>query len=255
MFITRYITSCRATCDDLDNFSLSLSTTWVPLDNCLDSCGFDTSWLTAHVEVNLLFLILYHLRRIFSNCIMYLFDRISLDSPSPLRWFVSFIVPIIMIIHGYTKKHLDITGVIAGKILLLLNVWLRLHFNNTGIYCHSPVYVIHLIQITNINNLFFYFLLPSFLLLAFIVGFFLTLSNYCFMTCMLAFFLTSSRATKYMGHLKRKVEADYEKSSRRNWFVFMLLPRFVLRKLSLITWNLLWTFTNYLNFVQAPSRV
>ncbi|XP_074595145.1 transmembrane protein 19 [Brevipalpus obovatus] len=87
------------------------------------------------------------------------------DSPSPLRWFVSFIVPIIMIIHGYTKKHLDITGVVA----------------------------------------------------AFIVGFFLTLSNYCFMTCMLAFFLTSSRATKYMGHLKRKVEADYEKSSRRNW--------------------------------------
>lgn len=34
---------------------------------------------------------------------------------------------------------------------------------------------------------------------------------------MLAFFFSSSRATKYKGHLKRKIEPDFEKSSRRNW--------------------------------------
>lgn len=37
------------------------------------------------------------------------------------------------------------------------------------------------------------------------------------MACMLTFFFTSSRATKYKSNLKRKIESDYEKSSCRNW--------------------------------------
>ncbi|XP_015786562.1 transmembrane protein 19 isoform X1 [Tetranychus urticae] len=90
---------------------------------------------------------------------------LSTESPSAIRWLLSFLIPTLVVIHGYRKKHLNWTGSIS----------------------------------------------------AFIVGFILTISNSCFMACMLTFFFTSSRATKYKSHLKRKIESDYEKSSCRNW--------------------------------------
>ena len=90
---------------------------------------------------------------------------LSTESPSATRWLLSFLIPTLVVVHGYRKKHLNWTGSIS----------------------------------------------------AFIVGFILTVSNSCFMACMLTFFFTSSRATKYKSHLKRKIESDYEKSSCRNW--------------------------------------
>lgn len=38
-----------------------------------------------------------------------------------------------------------------------------------------------------------------------IVGFVLTLSNYCFMASLLAFFVLSSKATKYKAAKKKKI--------------------------------------------------
>lgn len=47
-------------------------------------------------------------------------------------------------------------------------------------------------------------------LLAFVVGFVLTLANLCFFADLLIFFFTSSRATKVKGHLKKKIEEDFK---------------------------------------------
>lgn len=47
-------------------------------------------------------------------------------------------------------------------------------------------------------------------MLGFIVGFILTLSNFCFITALIIFFLTSSKATKFRSHLKKKVEEDFK---------------------------------------------
>lgn len=45
----------------------------------------------------------------------------------------------------------------------------------------------------------------------------MTLSNYCFMLSMLAFFFTSSKATKYRAAQKKKIETDFKQGGQRNW--------------------------------------
>lgn len=47
-------------------------------------------------------------------------------------------------------------------------------------------------------------------LLGFIVGFICTLSSYCFLGCLFIFFISSSRATKFRSHLKKKFEEDFK---------------------------------------------
>jgi len=54
-------------------------------------------------------------------------------------------------------------------------------------------------------------------LLALIVGFCLTLAHYSFFLCLLAFFITSSKATKYKQELKETAEEDFKEGGQRNW--------------------------------------
>lgn len=44
----------------------------------------------------------------------------------------------------------------------------------------------------------------------FFVGFIMTLANYCFLACLIAFFVTSSKATKFRAKEKRKFEEEYD---------------------------------------------
>ncbi|CAG7832486.1 unnamed protein product [Allacma fusca] len=53
--------------------------------------------------------------------------------------------------------------------------------------------------------------------LALVVGFFLTVSSYCFSACLLVFFLSSSRATKFGQSKKRLLEHDFKEGGQRNW--------------------------------------
>ena len=53
--------------------------------------------------------------------------------------------------------------------------------------------------------------------LALIVGFILTLANVSFFLSLLMFFISSSKATKYKGEVKRKFESDYKAGGQRNW--------------------------------------
>ena len=48
---------------------------------------------------------------------------------------------------------------------------------------------------------------------AVLVGFTLTLANYCFFTTLLAFFVSSSFWTKWKGDQKRKIEAGFKEGS------------------------------------------
>lgn len=43
-----------------------------------------------------------------------------------------------------------------------------------------------------------------------VVGFVLTLSSYGFMACLLTFFVTSSRATKFRSKTKKQLEPDFK---------------------------------------------
>jgi len=54
-------------------------------------------------------------------------------------------------------------------------------------------------------------------LLALVIGFGLTLAHYSFFLCMLAFFITSSKATKYKQEMKAQVEEDFKEGGQRNW--------------------------------------
>eukprot|EP00092_Neocalanus_flemingeri_P022757 GFUD01024677.1.p1 GENE.GFUD01024677.1~~GFUD01024677.1.p1 ORF type:complete len:333 (+),score=67.76 GFUD01024677.1:203-1201(+) len=54
-------------------------------------------------------------------------------------------------------------------------------------------------------------------LLALVVGFCLTLAHYSFFLCLLAFFITSSKATKYKQEIKAKQEEDFKEGGQRNW--------------------------------------
>jgi len=54
-------------------------------------------------------------------------------------------------------------------------------------------------------------------LLALLVGFCLTLAHYSFFLCLLTFFVTSSKATKYKQDMKKKLEVDFKEGGQRNW--------------------------------------
>lgn len=49
------------------------------------------------------------------------------------------------------------------------------------------------------------------------IGFILTLTSYTFLACLFTFFLSSSKATKFRAHKKRKLEEDFKEGGQRNW--------------------------------------
>lgn len=50
---------------------------------------------------------------------------------------------------------------------------------------------------------------------ALLVGFVLTMANYSFFSTLLAFFITSSRLTRWGGAQKKKIDAEYKEGERR----------------------------------------
>jgi len=54
-------------------------------------------------------------------------------------------------------------------------------------------------------------------LLALIIGFILTLAHYSFFLSLLAFFVSSSKATKYKQEMKKQFEDDFKEGGQRNW--------------------------------------
>uniref|UniRef100_A0A1B6FGK0 Transmembrane protein 19 n=1 Tax=Cuerna arida TaxID=1464854 RepID=A0A1B6FGK0_9HEMI len=54
-------------------------------------------------------------------------------------------------------------------------------------------------------------------LLGLFIGFVLTLSSYLFLVCLMTFFVTSSRATKFRSKLKSKFEDEFKEGGQRNW--------------------------------------
>ncbi|XP_028305059.1 transmembrane protein 19 [Gouania willdenowi] len=52
---------------------------------------------------------------------------------------------------------------------------------------------------------------------ALMVGFVLTMANYSFFSALLAFFISSSRLTRWGGEQKKKIDADYKEGGQRNW--------------------------------------
>lgn len=50
-----------------------------------------------------------------------------------------------------------------------------------------------------------------------IVGFTLSMANYCFIMMMITFFLTSSYATKFKFNVKCNIDREYSKHGARNW--------------------------------------
>ncbi|XP_039891782.1 transmembrane protein 19 isoform X2 [Simochromis diagramma] len=54
-------------------------------------------------------------------------------------------------------------------------------------------------------------------LAALLVGFVLTMANYSFFSTLLAFFITSSRLTRWGGAQKKKIDVEYKEGGQRNW--------------------------------------
>lgn len=54
-------------------------------------------------------------------------------------------------------------------------------------------------------------------LVALVIGFILTLSNYCFTTSLLVFFYTGTKLSKYKSNQKRSFEAYYRPDGLRSW--------------------------------------
>ncbi|KAK0175140.1 hypothetical protein PV327_008917 [Microctonus hyperodae] len=54
-------------------------------------------------------------------------------------------------------------------------------------------------------------------LLGLFVGFFVTISNYAHLSCLIAFFVTSTLATKFGAKKKKKLEIDFKEGGQRNW--------------------------------------
>jgi len=52
---------------------------------------------------------------------------------------------------------------------------------------------------------------------ALIVGFVLTLANFSFFLCLLVFFISSSKITKFKSEVKRSFEAEFKEGGQRNW--------------------------------------
>lgn len=54
-------------------------------------------------------------------------------------------------------------------------------------------------------------------LAALLVGFVLTMANISFFSSLLAFFITSSKLTRWGGAQKKKIDAEYKEGGQRNW--------------------------------------
>ncbi|KAM8909414.1 transmembrane protein 19 isoform 1-T2 [Spinachia spinachia] len=52
---------------------------------------------------------------------------------------------------------------------------------------------------------------------ALLVGFVLTMANYSFFSALLAFFITSTKLTRWGGAHKRTLDAEYKEGGQRNW--------------------------------------
>ncbi|XP_022605050.1 transmembrane protein 19 [Seriola dumerili] len=52
---------------------------------------------------------------------------------------------------------------------------------------------------------------------ALLVGFVLMMANYSFFSSLLAFFISSSRLTRWGGAQKKKIDAEYKEGGQRNW--------------------------------------
>ncbi|CAD5117258.1 DgyrCDS6052 [Dimorphilus gyrociliatus] len=50
-----------------------------------------------------------------------------------------------------------------------------------------------------------------------IVGFIMTISNYCFMAALLTFFYLGSKASKFRGSIKKSFEDDFKEGGQRTW--------------------------------------
>lgn len=53
--------------------------------------------------------------------------------------------------------------------------------------------------------------------LGFFIGFMLTLTSYSFLICLLTFFVTSSKVTKFRSERKRKTEEGFKEGGQRTW--------------------------------------
>lgn len=49
------------------------------------------------------------------------------------------------------------------------------------------------------------------------MGFILTLTSSSHLICLIVFFITGSKATKFRSHLKRKQEKGYKEGGQRTW--------------------------------------
>lgn len=58
---------------------------------------------------------------------------------------------------------------------------------------------------------------PSGAVGGFLMGFIMTISNYCFMSALLAFYYFGSKASKFKGSQKQAFEADFRDGGQRNW--------------------------------------
>lgn len=47
----------------------------------------------------------------------------------------------------------------------------------------------------------------------FIIGFFITLSSYCFLACLMTFFILGSKVTKFKSSEKKKFEKDFKEGT------------------------------------------
>ena len=55
-------------------------------------------------------------------------------------------------------------------------------------------------------------------LLGVVVAFVLTITRWCFLWALMAFFVTSSKATKYKQEIKKRIEGDaFKPGGQRNW--------------------------------------
>ncbi|KAM8739800.1 transmembrane protein 19 [Acanthopagrus schlegelii] len=54
-------------------------------------------------------------------------------------------------------------------------------------------------------------------LAALLVGFVLTMANYSFFSSLLAFFITSSKLTRWGATQKKKIDSEYKEGGQRNW--------------------------------------
>uniref|UniRef100_A0A4W5PUC2 Transmembrane protein 19 n=1 Tax=Hucho hucho TaxID=62062 RepID=A0A4W5PUC2_9TELE len=52
---------------------------------------------------------------------------------------------------------------------------------------------------------------------ALLVGFILTMANMSFFSALLAFFITSSKLTRWKEEVKKKLDSDYKEGGQRNW--------------------------------------